>query len=382
MQRTHKIRMIPNAAQLVALRQAAGTARFTYNWALETWTKQYEDFKAGTAEKPDVYSICRRWTKEKPDWAREISCELQGKAILNLGKAMIGFWNGRTQRPSFKRKTDRASFYVANGPWKGYIKDKKVHIPCIGMIRLREDLRFQGRPLGYTVSSVAGEWYVSVLVELADHIPVSESKSVVGVDVGIKNIAVASDGTVLENPKYLAKQQKRLAHYQRQLSRQVKGSNRRNATKLRIAKIHHRIVNQRTDCVHKFTSQLAKNHGTAVIETLDVQDMKETGKPWLRRGLQDTCMPEIHRQLEYKMKALEKAPKFYPSSKTCSACGDVKQSLPPDIRVYSCACGLKIDRDLNAAYNLRNRRWVTASPCVEPPKGAMKRKAKSALQRA
>jgi len=380
MQRTHKIRLVPNKTQLIALRRAAGTARYTYNWALEAWTKQYEEFKAGKAEKPDVYSISRRWTKEKPDWAREVACDLQTRAIMNLGKAMINFWNGRAERPSFKRKSDKASFYVPNG--KGYIKGGKVHLTGIGKVKLREKLRFQGKPMSYTVSTVAGEWYVSVQVELDKPLKLSSSKSVVGVDVGILNIAVASDGTVLENPKYLEKKQKQLKHYQRQLARQVKGSRRRELTKLRIAKIHHKIVNQRTDCVHKFTHKLAKKHGTAVIETLDVKSMVDQDKAWFNRAFQDTCMREVHRQLEYKMREVQKAPPFYPSSKTCSACGDVKQSLPPDIRVYMCACGLKIDRDLNAARNLKNRRWVTASPCAEPPKGALKRKTKIAAQAA
>jgi len=368
--------MVPNKTQLSALRQAAGTARYVYNWSLSAWTKQYEDFKTGKADKPDVYSISRRWTKEKPDWAREIAADLQIRSIMNLGKAMIGFWNGRSERPTFKRKSDKASFYVPNG--KGYIKGNRVHITNIGNVKLRENVRFQGKPMSYTVSTVAGEWYVSVLVDLTEPLKVSSSKSIVGVDVGIQNIAVASDGTVLQNPRYLTKQQKKLKHYQRKLSRQVKGSRRRDATKLRIAKIHHKIVNQRTDCVHKFTSQLAKNHGLAVIETLDVKGMIEPDKHWFNRALQDTCMAEVHRQLEYKMAEVQKAPPFYSSSKTCSACGDVKQSLPPDIREYMCACGLKIDRDLNAAINLKNRRWVTASPYAEPPKGALKRKAKTA----
>ena len=376
MQRSHKIRLVPNKTQLSALRQAAGTARYTYNWAKAAWDKQYEDFKAGLAEKPDVYSIARRWTKEKPDWAREIACTLQTRAIMNLGKAMIGFWNGRAARPTFKRKSGHASFYISND--SGYIKNKHVHLTNIGNIRLRENVRFQGKAMSYTVSTVAGEWYVSVQVDLTEPLKTTSLKSTVGVDVGIKNIAVASDGTVLENPKYLVKQQKKLKHYQRKLARQVKGSNRRDKTKLRIAKIHHKIVNQRTDCVHKFTSQLAKNHGLAVIETLDVKGMIEPDKHWFNRALQDTCMAEVHRQLEYKMAEVQKAPPFYSSSKTCSACGDVKQSLPPDIREYMCACGLKIDRDLNAAINLKNRRWVTASPYAEPPKGALKRKAKTA----
>jgi len=374
MQRSHKIRLDPTVKQEVAMRQAAGTARFTWNYALAMWKKQYDDFKLGLATKPDVYSISRRWTQEKPDWAREVACGLQNRAIMTLGKAMISFWNGKTNFPKFHKKSDKSSFYVANS--HGYIKDGRIHITNVGKVKLAEAPRFEGRTLCYTVSHSAGKWFVSVQVELTEPIVPNPSLSVVGVDVGIKNIAVASDGTSLPNPHFLIKQQRQLKYYQRQLARQVKGSNRRNATKTRIAKIHQKIVNQRQDCVHKFTTALAKNHGTAVIETLDIESMKSSDKVWMNRALQDTCMREVHRQLEYKMRELVKAPKFFPSSKTCSSCGDVKESLPPSIRVYRCQCGLEIDRDLNAALNLRNRSWVTTSTCVETSKGSTKRKTK------
>jgi putative transposase len=317
MQRAHKIRLVPNKTQLVALRKAAGTARYVYNWAKEAWDKQYEESKAGKVERPTAYSISRRWTKERPEWSKEIFRGLQTQAILNLGKAWTGFWNKRTNKPSFKKKKDKQSFCVDNS--RPRLSYKRIHLPLVGKVKLREELRFKGRPVNYTVSCKAGEWYVSVQVELDKPIKPSRSKSIVGVDVGIRNLAVASDGTALINPKNLAKRQKYLKRYQRKLARQVKGSNRRNKTKLRIAKIHNRIVNQRNDSIHKFTSQLAKNHGTAVIETLDVQQMLVNSPKFIRGSYQDTTMQEVHRQLEYKMRVL-KAPKLFPSSKTCSKC--------------------------------------------------------------
>ena len=370
--------MIPNKTQLVALKKAAGCARFTYNWAKAEWEKQYEESKIGTVEKPTAYSLSRRWTKEKPEWAKESFSGLQVQAILNLGKAWINYWNKKTARPSFKKKGDRGSFYVPNA--KAHIKEDRVHLPLIGKVKLREPLRFQGKIVSYTVSCEAGEWHVSVAVQVSE-LPISSNPSVVGVDVGIKNIAVASDGSKIINPKRLAEKQKRIARYQRKLARQVKGSNRRNATKLRIAKINKRIVNQRVDSIHKFTTALAKNHGTAVIEALDITGMIETvPAKCVRRSFQDTAMREVHRQLEYKMR-VERAPKYFPSSKRCSACGDVKESLPPNIRVYKCACGAVLDRDDNASYNLRDMPWVTGSKDAEPSKRATKRQAKKATSR-
>jgi putative transposase len=380
MQRAHKIRLVPNKTQLGALKKAAGTARYVYNWALAAWKQQYEDFKEGkTEEKPGPYSLARKWTKERPEWSKEVATTLQTQAILNVGSAYTSMWKMHTAYPKFKKKSDRQSFYMGNS--RTYTSKLKVHLPMIGKVKLREELRFKGKPMSYTISCEAGHWYVSVQVELDKPPKPTKSKSVIGVDVGIKNLAVASDGTALVNPKNLSKQQKRLKRWQRKLARQQKGSNRRNATKLRIAKIHARIVNQRNDSIHKFTTSLAKNHGTAVIETLDIQGMVANAPKWVRGSFQDTAMREVHRQLGYKMREVIKAPRCYPSSKTCSSCGDVKESLPPEIRVYKCSCGAVLDRDLNAAYNLRDMGWVTTPICAEPLKGAMKRKAKTTTAR-
>jgi putative transposase len=160
---------------------------------------------------------------------------------------------------------------------------------------------------------------------------------------------------------------------QRKLARQQKGSNRRSQTKLKIAKVHLGIVNVRQDRIHKFTTCLAKNHGTAVLETLDIEGMKAQAGTSLRRCLQDTAMREVHRQLEYKM-GVERAPKYFPSSKRCSLCGNVKPEFPCSIRVYKCEhCGAVMDRDDNASHNLQQMPWVTGLKRGKAPRGAMHR---------
>lgn len=358
MQRSHKIRMNPNKAQEVLLRKTAGASRFAYNWALAAWNKQYEEFKEGKAEKPSVYSISRRWTVEKPEWARETNAGSQTQAILNVGAAFVNCWRKNAGRPAFKKKQDKASFYVSNS--KATIKGAKVRIPNVGWISLRESLRYSGKILSYTVSHQAGQWHVSVQVEIPET-DIVRSHSIVGVDVGIASIAVASDGTTCRNPKALTRKQKYLRRMQRKLARQKKGSKRRANTKLVIAKTHLRITNLRQDRIHKFTSQLAKNHGTAVIETLDVRGMQTNGVKHLRKQLADTAMREVQRQLEYKM-AVVKAPQYFPSSKRCSRCGAVKSTFPCAIRTYRCErCGSVEDRDFNAARNLQMMPWVTGS---------------------
>lgn len=376
MNRSHKIRLIPNKTQLVLLRKTAGASRYVYNWALSEWEKQYKEYKEGKAEKPSAYALSRRWTLEKPEWASETYRNSQTQAILDLGKAWINYWNHKAEKPAFKKKRSKTSFTVDNA--KNKLVGNRIRLPGIGSVKLGEELRFTGKIMKYTVSCEADRWHVSVLIDMPDQAP-SSNPSIVGVDVGIKNIAVASDNTVLVNPKNLAGKQKKLKRLQRKLARQVKGSKRRAQTKLRIAKVNLKIVNQRTDSIHKFTAALSKNHGTAVIETLSVQQILETAPKFVRSSFQDTAMKEVHRQLEYKMKVV-KAPRFFPSSKTCSKCGYIKAELPPCVRVYKCEhCGAVIDRDLNAAYNLRNMPWVTGSKCVEnSSRGSVKRKMKTA----
>lgn len=359
MHRAHKIRLVPTVAQEIILGKTCGTVRFVYNWAKAEWEKMYEEYKKSgkTTERPSAYTLSRKWTVERPEWSKEVARFPQTMAILNLGKAYLNFWNKKAKAPAFKKKGAKDSFVLGNS--KCRCDRRKVYLQGVGWVKMREELRFSGKILSYTVSGKAGQWHVSIQVDVPDS-PKPENPSVVGIDVGIKALAVASDGTTCENPLTLLRKQKYLARVQRKLSRQVKGSNRRKRTKLRISTIHLKIANLRQDLIHKFTSAVAKNHGTAVIETLDVQGMAEEGSKSLRRLLQSTAMREVHRQLEYKMVAIIKAPQYFASSKTCSSCGKKKPEFPCHIRTYKCEhCGRVMDRDANAALNLKNMPWVT-----------------------
>lgn len=373
MRRAHKIRLVPNKTQLELLYKAAGTSRYVYNWAVAKWEELYKEHKNKGTEKPTAYMLSRLWTEVKPEWASETARYAQTEAILAVGQAYINFWRHSSGKPSFKKKGECDSFKVSCEKIK--IADSRVYIPALGWIKMREELRFEGKLFAATVSRSGKLWHVSLQVDMptVSTDPVV-ADTIVGVDVGIASIATASDGSRLDNPKHLKNKTLYLKRMQRKLARQVKGSKRRQRTKDQISKAHLKISNQRNDSIHKFTSRLAKNHGTAVIETLDVEEMKEQGKTWLNRLLQDTAMKEVHRQLEYKM-VVVKAPKYFRSSKTCSSCGAVKQEFPCSIRTYKCGCGLSLDRDLNAAYNLRDMSWVTGHPAKagtrrEPPKEA------------
>ena len=198
-----------------------------------------------------------------------------------------------------------------------------------------------------------GAFFKNITVELEEEIVPANSETVVGIDVGIKHWAAASDGTVLDRPKAIPCLEKSLKHAQRELSRRQKGSKNRNKSRRRVARLHQRIRNAKMDAVHKFTTTIAKNHGVVCCESLCVEGMKRSMKS-IRRGAQISCMAELRMLLSYKCRNYVEIDRWFPSSKRCSKCGHVKDTLGLDERTYRCSeCGFVLDRDLNASINIR-----------------------------
>lgn len=367
MQRAHKIRIYPTKEQEVQLYKTAGTSRYVYNWALDQWKSQYEKFEKGEAEeRPNTHMMCRRWTLQKPEWAKETNNGSQRAAIMDLGTAFQNFWKGHASYPKFHKKGRKDSFYVAND--KAYISDSRISLPKIGKVRLAEPLRYTGKIMSYVVSTYAGQWFVSVQVETnADAHPRCEApQSSVGIDVGLSHVAVASDGTTLDMPKSLHRLDKHLKALRRKLSKKAKHSRNRSKALRRKQKVQRRINDIRKDAVHKFTSTITKNHGIVVTEDLNLKGMVEKGSKSLRRSLAHSLMGEVIRQVSYKAQRHVMMDRFFPSSKKCSCCGFVKASLGLDERTYRCeACGLVIDRDFNASLNLMQAEKVIPGVPVE-----------------
>lgn len=354
--RAHKIKLKPNKAQAVMLSKTAGTARYAYNWALAETYKGWKE----TGKSPSVYELANRWTAEKPEWASETARTSQTRAILNtkssykkfIENLKAGVYAGKqVEHPSFKRKGVHDSFYVDNAHAK--LCGKYIKLPKIGSVRIRELLRYSDcKIMSYTISCEAGEWYVSVQVELDEELR-SSSDSFVGVDVGCKVLAIASDGTECRTPGMLKDLERQLKRKQRLLARKQKGSKNRAKARLKVAKAYKRINNVKQDATHKFTATIAKNHGVVVIEDLDVKSMQGSDNKYVRKGVQQSCMSEVHRQLMYKCNSYIKVDRYFPSSKTCSSCGFHKADLLLGERTFVCpSCGLTIDRDFNAALNL------------------------------
>ena len=346
MNRAHKIKLKPNKAQSIMLAKTAGTARYAYNWGLAKWNELYEQ-----GQKCNAYSLISLWKDERPVWATEVGAACLQRPFMHLEGAFKAFFRGVRRHPTFHKKGLRDGFYVPNTEIK--LKGHKIRLPKLGFVRMTESLRYHDvKLLSAAVKHQADGWYVVIRVELEEERR-TESDSFVGVDVGCTTLATASDGTVCDTPGKLKDLERQLKRRQRLLSRKQKGSHNRVKARYAVSRTCQRINNIKQDTVHKFTAGIAKNHGTVCIEKLDVKDMQSGDNALVRKGVHNSCMSEILRQLKYKCNNFIEVDKWFPSSKTCSNCGHINVELTLSDRTYHCpSCGYTINRDLNAALNL------------------------------
>jgi len=359
--KAYRYELDPNNFQRSSLLQHAGVARFTYNWGLEqriTLFKHNHDAERFT-DAMKQHKLLNSLKKTQFPWMYECSkCAPQG-ALRDLNRAFTNFYRGRKTGkrvgfPRFKRRGVRDSFRLT-----GTIRfeGRKLQLPRIGKVRVKEKREeyYHGRILSVTVRRRADRWFVSITVEetCADPTPMQGQK--VGVDLGITTLATLSDGTTFPNPRALGRRRKKLKQLAKSLSRKKQGSKNREKAKLRLATMYLKTFNIRQDTLHKLTTYLAKSHSTIVIEDLGVSGMMKNRR--LARAIADVGMYEFRRQLEYKCQwygsHLVVAPRTYPSTKMCSNCGNKRREVALSEREYVCeTCGVRIDRDLNAARNL------------------------------
>jgi putative transposase len=360
---THKISLDATFKQRHYFARAAGTSRFVYNHALAEWNRQYS---AGGRPTANALKLQFNATyKELWPWIEDVHRDCHSQPFADLGKAFGNFFKGLAKRPVFKKRgKSRASFYVANDKFS--VRGNTVRLPVIGKVKMREALRFTGKINSARVVEECGQWFICISVDVGEFSKPRTGDSVVGVDVGVKVLATLDTGEQIENPRPLKKAQKRLRRANRKLARRVKGSANRNKQRQVVARIHRRIRNIRHDVLHKFTSRLAKNHGTVVIEDLNVKGMVKNH--CLAQAISDAGFGMFRQFLGYKVvihgTRIVVADRFYPSSKMCSRCGRVKSELSLSERVFICECGNVIDRDWNAALNLKQ--LGAASPEVTP----------------
>lgn len=349
-----KIRILPNEDQLVVFRKACGTSRYTYNWALTRW----QEYKASGVEKVYKNDLKKEWNEIKPTWVYESPKDANQQPINQLYNALGRYFKRTSGFPKKKKKgKSRDSFYVSND--KAHITNRHIKLPLVGRVQMVEPLRYNRKKLkvmSYTVSREAEKWYVSVSFEIDDSLLNKISGyGVVGIDVGLKTFAATSNSENFEAPKPLFKQKKKLKRLQRSLSRKKKRSANRQRAKKKVARLHARIANIRKDFLHKLSHSICSKNKLIVVEDLNIKGMLKNHK--LAGHIADAGWGEFSRQLSYKAKRFDsiliKTSMWFPSTKTCSRCGCVKDTISLKDRIYVCAeCGHSIDRDLNAAINL------------------------------
>ena len=356
MDKTFEYRIYPNASQRELLQKTFGCCRWVYNKVLSMRQEEYAT--GGKTKGINSYiTLMPQWKRSEAPWLSEVDSMALQQSLRDLDKAYKNFFRspGKVGFPKFKSKHASRKSYRTNNIT--IVDGKHIKLPKLGLVKARISRPAEGRILSATVKQVAsGKYYVTVCC--AD-VPASQMPQgpvkVMGIDAGVYDLMVRSDGVKVANPKNLAKAERKLAREQRRLSRKQKGSANRAKQRRKLALVHEKVANRRKDVIHKATTSAVRESQAVAVEDLNVRGMQ--GNRRLAKAVSDASMGEMLRQLEYKCswygRGFVKVDRFYPSSKTCGCCGAVYDGLTLAMREWDCpGCGAHHDRDMNAARNI------------------------------
>jgi putative transposase len=372
-----KIRIYPTEQQADKLAKAFGCARWYWNNSLAETQKVYKDTGKGLGQ----FQLNARLPilKASLPWLGETHSQVLQSVSLHLSRAFVNFFERRAQYPKFKNKHHRQSIQYPQGV--KIVDGCKVFLPKIGHVKAVVHRDLIGSIKTVTISrEPSGKYFASMLFEndLHQH-EVNHEGKVLGIDVGLTDLAVTSDGSKFSNPKHVKSAERNLKRKQQSLSRKVKGSKSRNKARVLVAKAHERVANARKDYLHKLSTRLVNENQVIAVEDLHVKGMMKN--PNLSKAIGDVGWGSFTNMLKYKTakqgKGYIEVNRFFASSKTCSCCLHQQREMPLHIRTWTCdKCGIKHDRDINAALNIRNeaQRMMAAGAAATANGGTVSRR--------
>lgn len=367
--KAYKFRIYPNKQQEILINKTIGSSRFVYNHFLSLWNEAYRITGKGLSYNTCAAMLPAMKKSEEYYWLKEVDSIALQSSIKNLEDSFNRFFKKQNKAPRFKSKKNPSQNYITKNVSKGtaiQIVDDKIKLPKLKWVKFANSREVKGRILRATISRrPSGKYFVSLLVE-EEIQELPRTNSNVGIDLGIKDFAILDNGIIYNNNKFTNKMEMKLKREQKKLSRKQLQAKKKGIKlldaknyqkqKIKVARLHEKVTNQREDFLNKISTEIIKNHDIICIEDLNTKGMLRNRK--LAKSISDVSWSSFVTKLRYKAdwygKEIVKVDRWYPSSQICSSCGINSGKKTLDIRVWTCECGVEHDRDINAAINIKN----------------------------